>query len=40
MRIGKAAPDMTMATLTTPRLLLRERRHEDIRAYLEMDGES
>ncbi len=29
-----------MATLTTPRLLLRERRREDIRAYLEMDGDA
>lgn len=28
-----------MATLTTPRLLLRERRPQDIRAYLEMDSD-
>lgn len=30
---------MTLRTLTTPRLLLRERRVEDISAYLEMDGD-
>jgi RimJ/RimL family protein N-acetyltransferase len=30
---------MSMAPLTTPRLLLRKRRREDIQAYLEMDGD-
>ena len=31
---------MMMPTLTTPRLLMRERRVEDIPAYLEMDGDA